>query len=76
MALPIPVDTLLKAGAATGLMAMTVMTVPPVGGLLELALKAGLGAVTYALAALAFDVANVRGPASRVFKAVQARWAT
>jgi len=76
MRLPIPLDTLAKAAAATGVMALAVMAVPAVGGALELVAKATVGAVVYAVCALALDVAHVRAPASRVFKAVQARFAT
>jgi O-antigen/teichoic acid export membrane protein len=76
MKLPIPLDTLVKAGLATGMMALAVLAVPTVGGLVELLLKAGVGAAAYAVAALVLDVANVRAPASRVLKAVQAKWAT
>lgn len=76
MPLPIPLVTLLKAGIATGLMAVAVMAVPALGGAVELFAKALVGAVVYAVAALLLDVAHVRAPASRVFKAVQARWAT
>lgn len=74
--LPIPLDTLAKALAATGVMAVAVLAVPAVGGALELAAKAVVGAAVYAACALALDVAHVRAPASRVFKAVQARFAT
>lgn len=74
--LPIPLATLFKAGLATGLMALAVMAVPAFGGIVELLAKAFVGVVVYAIAALALDVAQVRAPASRVFKAVQARWAT
>jgi len=76
MPLPIPLETLLKAGAATGLMAMAVLAVPAWGGGAELFVKAVVGAVVYAVTALLLDVAHVRAPASRVFKAVQARLAT
>ena len=56
-------------------MSLAVLAVPAFGGIVELIAKAVVGAVVYAAAALALDVANVRAPASRVFKAVQARWA-
>jgi O-antigen/teichoic acid export membrane protein len=76
MALPIPLDTLLKAGVSAGVMAIAVLALPAFGGFVELMMKAAVGAAVYAACALALDVANVRAPASRVFKAVQARLAT
>jgi len=74
--LPIPLATLAKALAATAVMAAAVVAVPAMGGLVELAAKALVGAVVYAAAALVLDVAHVRAPASRVLKALQARFAT
>lgn len=76
MRLPLPLGTLAKTLAATGAMALAVIAVPAFGGVVELVLKALAGAVVYAVAALALDIARVRTPASRVFKAVQARFAT
>ena len=73
--LPIPVETLLKAGAATAAMALAVLAVPAFGGLVELALKAVTGAIVYAAAALLLDVAGVRGVTTRFLKAVHARQA-
>ncbi|HYE42756.1 MAG TPA: polysaccharide biosynthesis C-terminal domain-containing protein, partial [Caulobacteraceae bacterium] len=76
IALPLPAATLLKGLTATGVMALAVLAVPAVGGLVELAAKATAGGIVYAAAALALDVAGVRAPASRILKAVHARWAT
>ena len=45
------------------------------GGIVELAMKATAGAATYALAALALDIADVRAVATRFLKGRQARHA-
>jgi O-antigen/teichoic acid export membrane protein len=66
IALPIPWDAVLRCGLATAIMALVVLQVPAFGGLLELALKASVGAVIYALAAFALDAGGVRGQAQRL----------
>jgi O-antigen/teichoic acid export membrane protein len=66
IALPIPWDALLRCGLATAVMALMVLQVPQLGGLLELALKASVGAVVYAVAAFALDAGGVRGQAQRL----------
>jgi len=76
IALPLPAATLLKGLTATGIMALAVLAVPAVGGFAELAAKATVGGIVYAAAALVLDIAGIRGPASRILKAVHARWAT
>lgn len=76
IALPVPGATLLKAGIATGLMAIAVLAIPAVGGVVELVAKALTGMLVYAAAALALDIAGVRAPATRILKAVHGRWAT
>jgi len=60
IALPIPWDTVLRAGAASALMAVVVSLIPDFGGLLELTLKAGTGGLVYGLAALALDAGGAR----------------
>lgn len=59
-ALPIPWTTLSKVGAASVLMAGVVLALPSLGGLAELALKAGLGAAVFGVAALLLDAAGAR----------------
>ncbi|MEY4783075.1 MAG: hypothetical protein RIR41_1010, partial [Pseudomonadota bacterium] len=50
----------LKVAGACAAMAITVRLLPSPGGLPELLLKAGMGAVVYVLAALIFDAAGAR----------------
>ena len=50
----------LKVAGACAAMAITVRLLPAPGGLPELLLKAGMGAVVYVLAALIFDAAGAR----------------
>lgn len=67
IALPVPWLTLAKVGAATALMALAVVAIPSFGGALELAFKAGAGALVYAAAALALDAGGAR---SRVLQSL------
>ncbi len=60
VALPIPWENLARCGVATGIMALAVSRLPAVGGLGELMLDAGVGAVAYATAALTLNAAGVR----------------
>ena len=60
MALPIPWESLARCGVATGLMALAVSRLPAIGGLGELILDAGVGAIVYAAAALTLNAAGVR----------------
>ncbi|CAN5222327.1 polysaccharide biosynthesis protein HsfF [soil metagenome] len=58
--LPIPWATLGKAAVACAAMAAALVMLPSPGGVVELALKAGVGAAIYGAGALALDVAGVR----------------
>jgi O-antigen/teichoic acid export membrane protein len=60
VALPIPWESLARCGVATGIMALVVSSLPAVGGLGELILDAGVGAMVYAAAALTLNAAGVR----------------
>ncbi len=70
--LPVPWDTLAKAGAATALMALAVIAVPPLGGALELLLKAGIGAAVYGAVAWTLDAAGLRTHGSRLLNRFRA----
>lgn len=59
--LPIPWNTLAKAGGGCLLMAAAVLALPSPGGLLELILKAGVGAAIYGGVVLGLDVDGLRG---------------
>ena len=73
IALPIPWRTLGEAGLAAGIMALAVSAVPAMGGVVELGLKATLGACVYASVILALDTAGSRGRAGEVVGMLRAR---
>ena len=58
--LPVPWDTLAKAGGACLLMAAVLLALPSQGGLAELTLKAGLGALVYGGVVLGLNVDGLR----------------
>ncbi len=60
LALPVPWTTLGRAALATAIMSALVARAPASGGVGEVLLKAALGVVVYALAAVALDTAGVR----------------
>ena len=66
--LPIPWDVLAKAGAACVAMALVVRLLPALGGVLELALKAGVGAAVYGVIVLGLDVGGLRGKLSGLIR--------
>ena len=74
--LPIPFGELLRAGAASLVMAAVVMRLPALGGALELLAKAGAGALVYAAAAYVFDVGALRSRSRQAFGMLRARMAT
>ena len=63
--LPLPWRAFGMYGAATAVMAVVVLNLPPVGGFAELLLKAAVGALVYAAAVLALD-AKLRATAARL----------
>ncbi len=66
--LPLPVKTLLKTALACAIMAAEVTALPPLTGVLGIVALAGVGALTYGVAALALDLFDLRGRASAVFQ--------
>ena len=58
--LPFPFLDAAKTLAACAVMVMAVRLIPPIGGLLELILKAGLGAASFGLGAFAINAAGAR----------------
>ncbi|WP_184718490.1 lipopolysaccharide biosynthesis protein [Caulobacter sp.] len=62
--LPIPWGVLAKAGAACTAMAACVSLVPAFGGIVELTLKAGVGAAVYGVIVLGLDVGGLRAKLS------------
>lgn len=66
--LPIPWDVLAKAGGASLAMAACVSLLPSPGGLPELVLKAGVGALVYGALVLGLDVGGLRGKLSVILR--------
>ncbi len=66
--LPIPWNVLAKAGGASLVMAACVSILPSPGGLPELSLKGGVGALVYAALALGLDVGGLRGKLSIILR--------
>jgi O-antigen/teichoic acid export membrane protein len=60
MPLPVPWETLIRCGVATGLMALAVGALPAIGGFAELMMDATVGGIVYAAAALTLNAAGVR----------------
>ena len=69
IALPVPWDALARCGLASAVMAAMVLMLPPLGGLVELILDAGVGGLVYAGAALALNAAGVRDVLKRLVQA-------
>jgi O-antigen/teichoic acid export membrane protein len=69
VAMPIPWRTLSRCGVACGFMAAVVSTLPALGGVPELILKGGIGAVVYAVVVLTLNAAGVRDLAARLIEA-------
>lgn len=64
--LPIPWRTLLTCGLCCGIMALALWPLPSIGGLPEVLLDAGIGAVVYALSIILFDAGDVRSLIKRL----------
>ncbi|WP_269513338.1 lipopolysaccharide biosynthesis protein [Brevundimonas subvibrioides] len=69
VAMPIPWTALSRCALACGGMAGTVVLMPAYGGVPELALKAGVGAVVYAAVVLILNAAGVRDLVLRLIAA-------
>ena len=69
--LPIPWDALLRCGVAAAGMALAVMFCPSPGGLVELLVKAGIGAFFYGLLVFALDAAEVRSRCAGLVRSLQ-----
>lgn len=73
MALPIPWLTLVQAGGASALMALTVHQIPAIGGLPELVAKATLGALVYGAITYVIDAGGLRSRAGEALRTLRAR---
>ncbi len=74
--LPIPWDSLVRCGVATGAMALVVARLPSIGGFAELMLDASVGGIVYAVVALTLNAAGVRDVAMRLLSRARERRAT
>jgi O-antigen/teichoic acid export membrane protein len=66
--LPVPWPILAKAGLACAVMAAAVLVVPAFGGVIELAVKAALGALVYGVVVLGLDAGGLRGRAVEILQ--------
>ena len=73
MPLPIPWLTLAQALAASALMALVISTLPSIGGLPELALKAAAGLVIYGLVIVLVDAGALRSRGQQALRTLRAR---
>jgi len=73
MALPIPWRTVAQAGFATAAMALAVSRLPAFGGIVELLLKAGVGAAVYGAIAWLLDAGGLRSRAGQALRTLRAR---
>ncbi len=71
MPLPIPWDALVRCGLSAAGMALAVMACPSPGGVAELALKAAVGMIVYAVLAVALDAADIRSRGSELVRSLQ-----
>ena len=76
MALPIPWLTLAQTAFAAAVMALALSRLPSPGGVVELAMKASLGAVIYGVIAYALDTGGLRSRAADALRLLRARTAT
>jgi O-antigen/teichoic acid export membrane protein len=74
--LPLPWSALARTALATAAMGLAVVCLPNPGGVFELALKAGVGALVYGLAAFLLDVAEARTRARGFALTLRTRMAT
>lgn len=73
LALPIPWRALGEAAFATAAMALAVSRLPAPGGVLELGLKAGVGALVYGAVVFALDAGGLRSRGGAAVRMLRAR---
>jgi O-antigen/teichoic acid export membrane protein len=73
LALPIPWSSLGQAAAGAALMAAAVSRLPALGGLAELALKAGVGVAVYAVVVWSLDAGGLRSRGEAALRTLRAR---
>jgi O-antigen/teichoic acid export membrane protein len=75
LALPIPWATLAQSGLAAAAMVVVVTRLPSLGGVAELALKAGVGAVVYGVVALALNAGGARSYGGHLLQGLRLKFA-
>jgi hypothetical protein len=73
MPLPLPLDVIWRTLLACAAMAVAVRSLPAIGGVPELALKAGVGALVYGAVVLALDAGGLRGHGAALLQGLRAR---
>jgi O-antigen/teichoic acid export membrane protein len=68
LALPIPWSAMARTAVAATAMAVAVSSLPVLGGLTELLLKAGVGAAVYTAVVLALDAGGMRSEGLRLYR--------
>lgn len=76
VALPVPWDDLVRCLIATGVMALAVLALPPIGGFAELMMDAAVGGVVYAAVALTLNASGIREVALGLAARLRTRGAT
>ena len=71
--LPVPWRSFLTCALCSGIMALAVIFLPPIGGLAEVMLDASVGAVVYGVAAILFDAGDARTQLVRLQGFLRAR---
>jgi hypothetical protein len=75
LALPIPWVVLAQSGTAATAMVVVVSRLPSPGGVAELALKAGVGALVYGVAALALNAGGARSYGAHLVQGLKVKFA-
>jgi hypothetical protein len=76
MALPLPIDTIVRAGLACVPMVLVVSMLPDMAEIPELALKGGLGAAVYGVSAWLLDAGGLRSPGRTLLRTLRPRAAS
>jgi O-antigen/teichoic acid export membrane protein len=74
--MPIPWGAIARTLAATAVMGLAVAALPALGGIVELGLKAGVGAAVYGACAYLLDLAGLRSRTGRLLVGLKTRMAT
>jgi len=76
LALPVPWATLAQSGTAAAAMVVVVTRLPSLGGVVELTLKAGVGAAVYGFVALALNAGGARSYGAHLLQGLKLKFAS